>query len=229
MNLASLFSGGKDSTYSTFLAKNQGHAIRCLLTVLPKSDESLLLHHPNASWTKIQAQSMQLPHLATHASSESTQDEMAALEQILLQAKNDFDVDGLVHGGILSEFQKARFDGLCKKCGLKALSPLWKRDSLEYMAELSENGFEYIITGVSSGGLDDSWLGRPVTKNDVGILASLSAKYGFNLNFEGGEAETFVINCPLFSSPVKILQGKNFWDGYRGRFEIVDARLTNNA
>ena len=30
-------------------------------------------------------------------------------------------------------------------------------------------------------------------------LEKLSVKFGFNLNFEGGEAETFVINCPLFS------------------------------
>ena len=82
---------------------------------------------------------------------------------------------------------------------------------------------------MSSGGLDDSWLGKIITKNDIVILYNLSKKFGFNLNFEGGEAETFVIDCPLFSSPIKIIQGKKTWDGYRGRFEIVDARLNYNA
>ncbi len=49
--------------------------------------------------------------------------------------------------------------------------------------------------------------------------------FKFNLNFEGGEAETFVLDCPLFSNPIIINQSKKIWDGYRGRFEILDARL----
>jgi diphthamide synthase (EF-2-diphthine--ammonia ligase) len=60
-------------------------------------------------------------------------------------------------------------------------------------------------------------------------LKQLSEKFRFNLNFEGGEAETFVIDCPLFSNPIKINQYEKKWDGYRGRFEIVDAELNYNA
>ena len=229
MNMASLFSGGKDSTYSTFLAENQGHTIKCLLTVFPKSDESHLLHHPNILWTKLQSQSMQLPQIVACADSEGIGDEAAALEDILLQAKDDFDIEGLVHGGISSKFQKTQFETLCKRCGLEVLSPVWGSVPSAYMSNLLESGFEYVITSVSSGGLDDSWLGRKVTKDDVETLASLSARHGFNMNFEGGEAETFVTNCPLFSRPIEISRGRRLWDGYRGRFEILDARLTSNA
>ena len=60
-------------------------------------------------------------------------------------------------------------------------------------------------------------------------LENLSKKYQFNLNFEGGEAETFVINCPLFKNKIKIIDSKKIWDGIRGRFEIVEAELENNA
>ncbi|KKL70694.1 hypothetical protein LCGC14_2102370, partial [marine sediment metagenome] len=56
-----------------------------------------------------------------------------------------------------------------------------------------------------------------------------SKKYGFNLSFEGGEAETFVTDCPLFSYPIKIVKSKKIWDGYRGRFEILDAELDYRA
>ena len=63
----------------------------------------------------------------------------------------------------------------------------------------------------------------------VDTLKRLSDKFGFNLNFEGGEAETFVIDCPLFSKTIKINQAKKDWDGYRGRFEIVDAGFNYNA
>ena len=82
---------------------------------------------------------------------------------------------------------------------------------------------------VSSDGLDDTWLGKPISKSNLNSLQQLSNKFGFNLNFEGGEAETFVINCPLFLNPIKINQGNKIWDGYRGRFEIVDAKLNYNA
>jgi uncharacterized protein (TIGR00290 family) len=85
------------------------------------------------------------------------------------------------------------------------------------------------MTTVSSGGLDDSWLGKLISKSDIDALNQLSKKFGFNLNFEGGEAETFVIDCPLFTKPIKIIQSKKNWDGYRGRFEIVDAKLNCNA
>ena len=85
------------------------------------------------------------------------------------------------------------------------------------------------MTTVSSDGLDDSWLGKIISKDDVVSLKYLSEKFGFNLNFEGGEAETFVIDCPLFTNSIKINQFKKNWDGYRGRFEIVDAGLNCNA
>jgi len=78
---------------------------------------------------------------------------------------------------------------------------------------------------VTTAGLDDSWLGREITLEDVKRLTNLGSKYGFNPTFEGGEAETFVVNCPLFSSSIKIVKANRIWDGYRGRFEITEAIL----
>jgi len=229
MKLAALFSGGKDSTYSIFLAKKQGHEIKCLLSVFPKSDESHLLHHPNLQWTHLQSQSMQIPQLTIKSEFDETDNEINSLEKILIQAMEKYQIEGLVHGGIQSQFQKEKFENLCNKLNLKSITPLWNRNSLEYMNELISSNFVFIITSVSSGGLDDSWLGKIITKNDIDTLYALSQKFGFNLNFEGGEAETFVVDCSLFSHPIKIIQGKKIWDGYRGRFEIVDARLNYNA
>ncbi|MBI2111009.1 MAG: diphthine--ammonia ligase [Nitrosarchaeum sp.] len=229
MKLAALFSGGKDSTYSIFLAKKQGHEIKCLLSVFPKSDESHLLHHPNLQWTHLQSQSMQIPQLTIKSEFDETDNEINSLEKILIQAMDKYQIEGLVHGGIQSQFQKEKFENLCNKLNLKSITPLWNRNPLEYMNELISSNFVFIITSVSSGGLDDSWLGKIITKDDVDTLYALSQKFGFNLNFEGGEAETFVVDCSLFSHPIKIIQGKKIWDGYRGRFEIVDARLNYNA
>jgi ABC transporter with metal-binding/Fe-S-binding domain ATP-binding protein len=229
MKLAALFSGGKDSTFSIFLAKNQGHEIKCLVSIFPKSDESHLLHHPNLKWTRLQSESMKIPQLIIDSNSDDSNEEIDAMKKILQTAKNDFDIQGIVHGGIKSKFQKDKFEDLCNDLNLKLISPLWELDPILYMNELISKNFEFIMISVSSGGLDDSWLGKKIESNDLSTLQALSEKFGFNLNFEGGEAETFVINCPLFSNSIEIIEGKKFWDGYRGRFEIIDARLNYDA
>ena len=229
MKLACFFSGGKDSTYAIHLAKKQGHEIVCLLSVFTKSEESHLLHHPNLKWTKLQSKSMNIPQLTISSSSDETNDELILLEKLLKNAMDEFEIEGLVHGGIKSKFLKEKFENLCTKLNLKIVSPLWDSEPKQYMNDLLESNFCFIMTTVSSDGLDDQWLGKLISKSDVQKLDNLSDKFGFNLNFEGGEAETFVIDCPLFSNSIKINKSTKNWDGYRGRFEIVDAELNYNA
>ena len=229
MKLGSLFSGGKDSTYAIYLAQKQGHEVICLLSIFTKSEESHLLHYPNLQWTKLQSESMQIPQLTIHSNSNETDDELFALETLLQNAKDQFHIEGLVHGGIKSQFQKKKFETLCSKLNLIAITPLWNTEPKQYMNDLLDSNFVFIMITVSSDGLDDTWLGKEITKSDIVTLKNLSEKFGFNLNFEGGEAETFVINCPLFSNSIKINKTKKTWDGYRGRFEIVDAELKYNA
>ena len=229
MKLACLFSGGKDSTYAIHLAKKQGHDVVCLLSIFTKSEESHLLHHPNLKWTKLQSESMKIPQLTIISNSDEIDDELIVMEKLLQNAKEQFQIDGLIHGGIKSKFQKEKFESLCLKLNLVSIAPLWGTDPNEYMNELLDSNFHFMMITVSSDGLDEQWLGKLITKSDIAILNNLSNKFGFNLNFEGGESETFVIDCPLFSTPIQINEFTKNWDGYRGRFEIVDAELNYNA
>ena len=229
MRLAALFSGGKDSIYSIYLAKNQGHDIKSLVSVLPKSDQSHLLHHPSLKWTSLQSESMKIPQLVIDSRSDDTTEEIEAMIKILQQVKRDHEIEGIVHGGIKSKFQKDKFQYICNNLDLKLISPLWNLNPINYMNDLISAHFRFVIISVSSDGLDNSWLGKTIGLSDIILLQSLSEKFGFNLDFEGGEAETFVTNCPLFSYPIEILKGEKIWDGYRGRFEILDARLNYDA
>jgi len=229
MKLGSLFSGGKDSTFAIYLAQKQGHEVTCLLSIFTKSEESHLLHYPNVQWTKLQSESMNIPQLTINSESDETDDELFALEKLLQNAKEQFHIEGLVHGGIKSQFQKEKFESLCSKLNLVAVTPLWDKEPEQYMNDLLDSNFVFIMITVSSDGLDDTWLGKEISKYDIDTLKHLSEEFGFNLNFEGGEAETFVVNCPLFSNSIKINKSKKIWDGYRGRFEIMDAELNYNA
>ena len=229
MKLAALFSGGKDSTYSIYKVKQMGHDVKCLVTVFPKSSDSQLLHFPAIELTKLQSKTLKISQITSTLDSNELAEEMDALKILLKRAKQDFQIEGLVHGGISSEFQKKCFEKICEKIDLKIIAPLWKINAKEYMNDLIDSKFKFILTSVSSGGLDDTWLGKIISVDDISELDKLSTKYGFNLNFEGGEAETFVIDCPLYSHPIKITKSKAVWDGYIGRFEIEDAHLDSNA
>jgi len=177
----------------------------------------------------IQSKTLEIPQIISTLDSEELKEEMNVLEILLKKAKQDFQIEGLVHGGISSEFQKKCFEKICEKIDLEIIAPLWKINAKEYMNDLIDSKFKFILTSVSSGGLDETWLGKIISADDISQLDKLSNKYGFNLNFEGGEAETFVIDCPLYSYPIKIKKSKIVWDGYIGRFEIEDAYLDSNA
>jgi len=229
MKIAALFSGGKDSTYSIYKVKQMGHDVKCLVTIFPKSSNSHLLHFPTIELTKLQSKPLKIPQIVSALDSDELTEEMNILKVLLEKAKRDFQIEGLVHGGISSEFQKKCFEKICEKIDLKIIAPLWKINAKEYMNDLIDSKFKFILTSVSSGGLDETWLGKIISADDISQLDKLSNKYGFNLNFEGGEAETFVIDCPLYSHPIKIKKSKTVWDGYIGRFEIEDAYLDSNA
>ena len=64
-----------------------------------------------------------------------------------------------------------------------------------------------------------------LNQSNLKDLFRLSQKYGFNLSFEGGEAETIVLDCPIFKKRLEILTSKIHWDGQRGIVEISDMSL----
>ena len=197
MKLAALFSGGKDSTYSIYKVKQMGHDVKCLVTVFPKSSDSQLLHFPAIELTKLQSKTLKISQITSTLDSNELAQEMDTLKILLEKTKRDFQIEGLVHGGISSEFQKKYFGKICEENNLEVITPLWKINPKEYMNDLIDSNFKFILTSVSSDGLDETWLGKIISTNDVSQLNKLSEKYGFNLNFEGGEAETFVVDCPL--------------------------------
>ena len=47
MRLASLYSGGKDSTFSLYLAEQMGHEVPYLVNIVPDDEASWIFHTPN--------------------------------------------------------------------------------------------------------------------------------------------------------------------------------------
>jgi diphthine-ammonia ligase len=225
LKVAVLFSGGKDSTYATWIAQHQGWDVEALVSVLPKGVESLMFHFPNVRWTKIQAEAMGLPHRTIEAG----QDELASLQEGLGKTKEELRIDGVVTGAIASDYQKSRIDQICDELGIKSFAPLWRKDPKILVSDLQSAGFKIILSGVAAAGLDQSWLGQELTEGRWAILQKLSRKRGIHLTGEGGEYETFVIDAPNFERRVSLGKIINRWDGQSGYLVIEQASLQNKS
>jgi len=221
LKLAVLFSGGKDSTYATWVAEHQGWDVKALVSVLPKGVDSLMFHFPNVRWTRIQAEAMGLPHRTIEAG----KDELMSLQEGLDKIRDTLGIDGVVTGAIASDYQKSRIDQICDTLGVKSFAPLWHKDPKMLVTDFKAAGFRIILSGVGAAGLDKSWLGQELTDERWAALEKLSRKHGIHLTGEGGEYETFVLDAPHFSKWINIEKTHDEWDGQSGYLVIEHASL----
>ncbi len=219
MKLGILFSGGKDSTYACYLAKKNGYQIKCLISIFSENKESFMFHTPSIEMVKKQAKVINLPLIIVKTKGKKEK-ELKDLEKAIILAIKKYNIKGIVTGAIESVYQSSRIQRICNKLKIECFNPLWQKDQFELLKDLIKNKFEVIIIGISAEGFNSSWLGRKINKNMINELKDLNAKYGVNPAFEGGEAETFVTNCPLFKRKLKIIGYKDFGEGNSWRREI---------
>lgn len=219
MKVGVLFSGGKDSTYSGYLAKQQGHELSCLISIISENPDSFMFHTPNIMLVRKQAEIMGLP-LITKTTKGIKEDELKDLELVIIEAKEKYNIDSIVTGAMHSEYQKSRIQNICDKLNLKCINPLWHKNEFEYLNDLIKNKFKVIITAVAAEGLDKSWLGREINEKFIEDIREPHEKYKIHPAGEGGEFETFVLNCPLFKRELKVIDKKISDEGNSWRMEI---------
>ena len=223
MNVAVLFSGGKDSTMALNAALDAKEDVKYLLSMKSKNDESYMFHVPNIHVTDLLAEALNIPIMAVETDG-IKEEELEDLRDAFVELKNSV-VEAIYTGALYSVYQKSRIEKLGDEVGLKIISPYWHVDELEYMREIVSSGFKIMISGVAAWGLDESWLGRIIDDEAIDELVKLNEKYGIDLAFEGGEAETLAIDGPIFEKRLKILKYKKEWHLDSGVYIIEDAVL----
>ena len=225
MKVAILFSGGKDSTMALYNALEAKEDVKYLLSMKSRNDESYMFHVPNIHITDLLSEALGIPIISAETD--------GVKEEELEDLKREFEnlkalgVEAIYTGALYSTYQKSRIEKLCDEVGLKAVSPYWHVDELEYMRKIVSLGFKIIICGVAAWGLDESWLGRTIDDEAIYELVKINEKYQVNIAFEGGEAETLAIDGPIFKKRIKILKDKKEWHLDSGVYIIEDAVLEN--
>ncbi|MFH0711248.1 MAG: diphthine--ammonia ligase [Candidatus Aenigmatarchaeota archaeon] len=226
MRVAVLFSGGKDSTFAIRKSLEAGHEIKYLVTVFPKGKESFMFHWPALEITKLQAESTGLKQIVQKTEGKK-EEELKDLENVLIKIKDE--IDGVVTGAVASNYQKSRVDKICQKLNLKHLSPLWGINPENLLREIISSGFEIILTAVASEGLGEDWIGKKIDKDALDELKKLNEKFALNISFEGGEAESLVLDAPIFKKRIEITDSEKIWDSKTssGYLEIKNAALSS--
>lgn len=223
MNVAVLFSGGKDSTMALYSALDEGEDVKYLLSMKSKNTESYMFHVPNIHITDLLAEAIDIPIITVETDGvkeAELQDLKTAFEKL-----KSLGVEAIYTGALYSTYQKSRIEKLGHEVGLIIKSPYWHVNELEYMKKIVSLGFKIIICGVAAWGLDESWLGRVIDDETISDLIKLHEKYRIDIAFEGGEAETLAIDGPIFKKRLKILKYKKEWHFDSGVYIIEDAIL----
>ncbi|MBD3310367.1 diphthine--ammonia ligase [Candidatus Woesearchaeota archaeon] len=227
--LGALVSGGKDSIYAAYLMKKQGFPLGCIINMRSLNPDSYMFHTPAISMVSFQAEAMGIPLFSFETKGEKEK-ELKDLEKALKKAVERYGIQGITTGALYSTYQKERIEKLARKLGLKVFSPLWHMDQEKLMRDILGQGFDIMLTAVACEGLDSTWLGRSMTFKDIDRLVNLNDRIGINIAFEGGEAESLVLDCPLFSKKISIRNSRvEMENSCTGRLVVEDASLVSKG
>lgn len=111
-------------------------------------------------------------------------------------------VSAVCSGAILSNYQRARVESVCERLGLASLSYLWQREQAPLLDEMAHAGVHAVLVKVASYGLSRKHLGRTLGELRP-TFHRLHGEFGFHICGEGGEYESFTLDCPLFKRRIE--------------------------
>ncbi len=224
MNLAALYSGGKDSTFAAYLMEQQGHGVEFLVSVVPDNIYSWMFHTPNLNLIPAMAEAMNKKYVSVESRGEE-KEELAALKSVL----ENLEVDGIITGAIASDYQWDRINHICEDLGLRVFSPLWRKDPLILMENMIESGIKAVIATVAAEGLNEKWLGRELNSQTLEDLKVLNEKYKVSVSGEGGEYESLTLDSPLHKKSLEIMSFEVIESRDNSRMHVKEAALRDKT
>ena len=202
--IALLWSGGKDSALALrVLRADARFDVRVLLTTMTRDYDRISIHGVRRELLEAQSASVGVPfqtvELAARCNNEQYENALGAA----LQKLREQNVVRVAAGDLFLQDVRDYREALLKRHDMKALFPLWNRDTTALANEFVDAGFEAILSCVDTQQLDASFAGRAFDAPLLRDLPNAVDPCG-----ENGEFHTFVWNGPVFSQPVKCRRGE---------------------
>jgi uncharacterized protein (TIGR00290 family) len=197
------WSGGKDAALALYeLQASKDYEVSALLTTVTQEYDRITMHGVRRVLLERQAEAVGLPLHTVFISAATTDGEYRGKMRAALQEHVDAGVSCVAFGDLfLEDVRRYREENLAQ-IDLRAVFPLWQRDTRELAHSFVDAGFKAIITCVDGQHLDGSFVGR---RFDEQLLADLPPSV--DACGENGEFHSFVYDGPLFSRGVGYTRG----------------------
>lgn len=196
------WSGGKDSAMALYELKKTGkYKVAALITTVTKDYDRISMHGVRRILLEQQATSLGYPLKQVSISSTASNDEYEARMQEILEEYLKKGVSTVAFGDIfLEDLREYREENL-SRIGMKAVFPIWKRNTIEVARTFVNLGFKAVITCIDSKVLDKGFVGRIYDEKFLTELPPNVDPCG-----ENGEFHSFVYEGPIFrkSLPYKL-------------------------
>jgi diphthine-ammonia ligase len=219
-NVVALVSGGKDSTLNMMRCIEHGHKIVALANIFPapgENDEldSFMYQTVGHDGIEAIARSMELPMFRrptrggrskctdleyTWTAGDEVEDLFVLLKFVKMKMPH---VNAVASGAILSNYQRTRVELICQRLGLVSLAFLWQGDQKLLLDEMIDSGIDAVLVKVACMGLGQQHIGKSLSQVRP-ILHRLNRDFGCHICGEGGEFETFTLDCPLYKQRIVI-------------------------
>jgi uncharacterized protein (TIGR00290 family) len=192
------WSGGKDSAMALHALRAAGdrRAVALLTTITDEYDR-ISMHGVRRVLLERQAESLGLPLHPVLIPPQCVNAIYEARMKAALAEHFARGVRRVAFGDIFLQDLRAYREKNLAQVGMKALFPIWKRDTRELAEQFVQLGFRAVTVCVDPRVLDDSFAGREL---DSSFFADLPP--GVDPCGENGEFHTFVFDGPIFKTPI---------------------------
>jgi uncharacterized protein (TIGR00290 family) len=161
------------------------------------------MHGVRAALLDRQAESLDLPldKILISTGADNAEYESKMSEKLFFHKKRS--VTHVAFGDIFLEDLRKYREGNLKKAGLKALFPLWKKDTHKLARAFIELRFKAVVTCVDTKVLDKKFCGREYDASFLGDLPK-----GVDPCGENGEFHTFAYAGPVFKEKIGFQKGE---------------------
>lgn len=188
------WSGGKDSAMALQeLRSNLDYEVAALLTTVTEDYDRIAMHGIRRVLLEQQAESLGLQLIKVMIPAKCSNDEYESKMRAMMEQCKADGINYVAFGDLfLEDLKKYREDNLAL-IGMKALFPIWKRDTRRLSHEFPEMGFKAVLTCVDTQVLDGSFAGRYY---DEQLLSDLPAN--IDPCGENGEFHSLCFDGPIF-------------------------------
>lgn len=196
------WSGGKDSCMALCALQALGLRVAALITTVTRDYDRVSMHGVRRELVQRQANALGLPLHEIFIPANASNDDYEAAMGEGLSAYRERGLQTIVYGDLFLADIRAYRDRLVERNGMRAIYPVWGRDTGDFVRDFIGRGFKAVTTCIDSSVLDESFVGRVI---DEDFLADLPDKV--DPCGENGEFHSFVFDGPMFARPVEFTIG----------------------